>query len=740
MMLVCLALSSPVIGGPAMAQDAPGPTALAAAVARLPKLTAQLAAPVGADWLVEPTRRKAGVYRGDNPTQVVMTNGLIRREWRLSPGGACVSFDNLMTGESLLRAVSPEAKLSIDGKPQTIGGLVGQPDYAYLRREWVDAMKPDPGAWTCTGFDVGKPVARFGWKRVRYSAEMPWPPPGASLALRFEPGDAALRGLVATVHYEMYDGIPLICKWVSLTNGTGREVRVTSFVSEVLAAVEHQSGMGKAEGWQHPAMHVEADMAFCGAAPGTATSVAHWVDDPRYTTQVNYEYQTPCLLECRPPLGPDAGVAPGETFETFRVFELVHDSFDRERRGLAQRRMYRTVAPWVTENPILMHVTDSSPDAVKRAIDQCAEAGFEMLILSFGSGFDIENETPEYVARIKALVDYGKAKGVELGGYSLLASRRIDDENDVLNPKTGKPGGAIFGNSPCLGSRWGREYFRKLRAFIERTGLCLLEHDGSYPGDPCASTKHPGHRGLEDSQWTQWRTITDFYHWCRERGTYLNVPDWYFLSGSNKTGMGYRETNWSLPREMQILLGRQNLYDGTWDKTPSMGWMFVPLTEYQGGGAAATLEPLKEHLDAYERHLVQNFGAGVQACYRGPRLFDGPETRSVVQRWVRFYKDHRAILDSDIVHVRRPDGRDLDAILHVNPSLKTRGLAMVYNPLLQAVKKSIVLPLYYTGLKDTARIRVGGGRFRRYKLDRVYRVRVDVNLPAGGFTWIEIEG
>jgi hypothetical protein len=41
--------------------------------------------------------------------------------------------------------------------------------------------------------------------------------------------------------------------------------------------------------------------------------------------------------------------------------------------------------------------------------------------------------------------------------------------------------------------------------------------------------------------------------------------------------------------------------------------MFVPLTEYHGGGAAATLEPLCEHLDAYGAHLAQNFGAGRMA-------------------------------------------------------------------------------------------------------------------------------
>ena len=48
-----------------------------------------------------------------------------------------------------------------------------------------------------------------------------------------------------------------------------------------------------------------------------------------------------------------------------------------------------------------------------------------------------------------------------------------------------------------------------------------------------------------------------------------------------------RSTSRSLPRAQQIIHARQNIFDGTWDKTPSMGWMFVPLVEYHGGGAAA---------------------------------------------------------------------------------------------------------------------------------------------------------
>ena len=362
-----------------------------------------------------------------------------------------------------------------------------------------------------------------------------------------------------------------------------------------------------------------------------------------------------------------------------------------------------------------------------------------MVILSFGSGFNPENQDPKFIENMKGLGDYAKEKGIVLGGYSLLASRNISPEDDVINPKTGTTKGAIFGYSPCLGSRWGIAYFRKLRSFFEKTGLGVLENDGSYPGDLCASMHHPGHRGLEDSQWTQWKEITSFYRWCRARGIYLNVPDWYFLNGSNKDGMGYRETDWSLPRAQQVMIGRQNIYDGTWIKTPSMGWMFVPLVQYHGGGAAATIEPLREHLETYGQILAQNMGSGVQAAYRGYQLYDTDVTKAVVKKWVSFYKAHRTILESDIIHVRRADGRDVDAILHVNPQLREKGFAMVYNPLDVLVKRTLMLPLYYTGLKQTARIREQEGDTREIRLNSRAEAEVMLTLPARGLTWLVIE-
>ena len=319
--------------------------------------------------------------------------------------------------------------------------------------------------------------------------------------------------------------------------------------------------------------------------------------------------------------------------------------------------------------------------------------------------------------------------------YSLLASRWISDSVDVVNPATGRRGGMTFGSSPCLCSDWGYAYFERIQAFLEQTGMTCFENDGSYPGDPCASTTHAHHRGLRDSQWNQFHKIAGFYRRLCAQGVYLNVPDFYFLNGSTKVSIGYREVNWSLPRDRQIMHTRQLNYDCTWDRPVTALWSFVPLTQYHGGGVAATIEPLREHLNEYSTLMFQNYSAGVQACYRGRRLYDSPATREAVARVVAWYKAHRRILNSDIIHLRRPDGVDWDGLMHVDPWGEERALAVFFNPTDRAMERTVRLPLYYTGLRRTARIGFGEQRPRRYRIDADCTVRLTVRIPARGYTW-----
>jgi hypothetical protein len=228
------------------------------------------------------------------------------------------------------------------------------------------------------------------------------------------------------------------------------------------------------------------------------------------------------------------------------------------------------------------------------------------------------------------------------------------------------------------------------------------------------------------------------YRWCNEHGVYVNAPDWYLMDGTNKISLGYREVNFALPREDQKILNRQNIYDGTWEKTVSMSWGFVPLTAYHGGDSASVLEPLNEHLGDYEQLMMQYYGSGIQACYRGPRLFDTDSTRKTVVRVIKWYKKYREILNSDLIHLRRADGRDWDGIMHVNPMPGNKALVMLYNPLKYPISRAIDLPLYYTGLSEKARVREKEGMEKLYTLDRQYHISVRVTIPAEGYTWLVI--
>jgi hypothetical protein len=620
-----------------------------------------------------------------------------------------------------------------------VGGLTGQQEQAYLTPETIQSLKPDTGALRLKSYEVSRVEA----DQVKYKSWSPLTQTTGSVRLTFRfHAPSEFPDLSIEVHYRLYDGAPLLEKWMTVRNNGPKPLTLATPTHEVLALVEEESAVvGSPEQMkkQH-GLYVETNYAFNNAMRyDISDQTTHWKTDSLYTSQVNYNYQTPCVLEVYPEKVTGVRLSSGDLFTTPRTCELLMDGYDRERRGLAIRRMYRMVAPWTTQNPIFMHLVSRNDSEVRTAIDQCVATGYEAMILSFGSHLNVEDSTAGNIKRWKELADYAHSRGIRIGGYSLLSSRRISDADDVIDPVSGKPNAAaFFGHAPCLGSNWGLAYLEKLKYFFTETGFDIFENDGPYPGDVCASRSHPGQEGLHDSQWRQMELQKGLYRWMRERDIYINAPDWYFLDGTNKIAIGYRETNFSLPRDRQRVLNRQNIFDGTWEKNPSMGWGFVPLVRYQGGGPEAVLEPLSQHLKDYEQLMMQYYGAGVQACYRGPRLFDTDSTLSLVRRVVAWYKKYRRILNADIIHLRRADGRDWDGFLHVDPQGPVKGLMMLFNPLKQPIERMIEVPLHYAGIRGTAKVSEGESPGRRLKLSDKGTIMLPVKLPPESYAWYVI--
>jgi hypothetical protein len=694
------------------------------------------------DWLIHAPKSKAQVMLSKNGRDIELNNGLLRRSFRLQPNLVCFDYHNLSNGQQLIRALRPEAKVTIDGNTYAIGGLYGQKEQAYLLTEWLDAASKKEQDFQYQSYAIAELLPYLKWTPKTWASNLQ-NPRGKVLSLTFKHADPKLAKLKIQVHYALYEGLPLVCKWLTIDNESqDQSFKINRVVNEILAMPEEESAVvGKPEQMKKPqGMYIESNYAFNNAMRySISDQTTHWKIDSTYTSQVNYNYETPCVLEIYPDFAPGIDLQPGEHFESVRSYELLMDSDDRERRGLMVRKMYRCIAPWTTQNPIFMHLVSKNDEEVRKAIDQCKDTGYEALILSFGSHCNMEDTSAANIRRWRSLSDYAHQKNILIGSYSLFSSRKISEEHDVISPLTGKTGGAFFGNAPCMGSVWGLAYLQKLKYFMSQVKFDIFENDGPYPGDRCASTSHPGHQGLDDSQWRQMQLQKGLYHWCNENGIYVNAPDWYFLDGTHKIALGYREVNFSLPRAQQKILNRQNIFDGTWEKTPSMGWGFVPLTAYQGGGAEAVLEPLDQHLQDYEQLMVQYYGAGVQACYRGPRLYDTERTRQKVTEIIAWYKQYRQILNADIIHLRRPDGRDWDGILHAAPQLPQKGFLLLYNPLKVDIQRKIAVPLYYTGLHQSALFKDQTGKSQRLNVDRNYSASLSVSIPAEGYVWYVIE-
>ena len=78
---------------------------------------------------------------------------------------------------------------------------------------------------------------------------------------------------------------------------------------------------------------------------------------------------------------------------------------------------------------------------------------------------------------------------------------------------------------------------------------------------------------------------------------------------------------------------------------------------------------------------------------------------------------------------------DYDCVLHVNPYITNRGLAMVFNPTSHAIAKNISLPLYYTGISNKALVMQEGSAGTTYDLARDYTISLPIKMDPMTITW-----
>jgi len=178
-----------------------------------------------ADWLISTPRGTTASVTTTAAGTLLLSNGLTSREFALQPAFGTIDWTlNATTArgglQSMFRAVMPEGELQLDNTTFDIGGLAQQRTFrAYCNRsEFVLTNGTNP-AFRYVSHSVSNPLAPFPWTPgTRHSPpEYQWPPAGKNLAVVFAaPQHTAYRDYKLTVHYEIYDGLPLISKWFTL--------------------------------------------------------------------------------------------------------------------------------------------------------------------------------------------------------------------------------------------------------------------------------------------------------------------------------------------------------------------------------------------------------------------------------------------------------------------------------------------------------------------------------------------
>ena len=161
----------------------------AASVALAPPGVAQ-----SADWLVNyQANAKASAVETTIPAPggatrpaLRLSNGLLTRTFSLSPCFATVDLTLAPSRTQFVRALSPEATLSLNGTNVTVGGCVTDAHPEFFDPA-ANSLSPDPTSLTFTRWELLPVLAPFKYvPGERHSdSSVPWPPKGVHLVAHF---------------------------------------------------------------------------------------------------------------------------------------------------------------------------------------------------------------------------------------------------------------------------------------------------------------------------------------------------------------------------------------------------------------------------------------------------------------------------------------------------------------------------------------------------------------------------
>ncbi|MDD6146772.1 MAG: hypothetical protein PUB43_07015 [Oscillospiraceae bacterium] len=553
------------------------------------------------DWVIHSDFSPAVIT--EKAGKIILENGLVRRAIE-TRGCQTVSFVNLQKDIELIDGAHGDFQITAGGKTCAPNDFEFS-EYRLVACEERVPFKPSP----------------------TMTVQGDYPPAGKAVELCYNGKDIPLN---VVVRYEIYDGMPVIMKRLTVINSSEESVTVDNIATDVMRITQNRD-----------TLFVDSDY--------NSTTQFLGLELSKYAKNyARYRYE---MFEVAPLYRMNVKVLPGDALSSICAYELLFATDYYEHRLIEVKSMYRRIAPWCTDNVLFFHLISNNSRTIQKAVDQCAEIGLEMIIQSFGSGVNMESDNDRYLNRIKTAYDYGHEKGLRMGAYTLayVKNYRPVKGNEALN----HDGSHIC---RCLACDWSEQYMKDVIRFIDRTGADAVEIDGPYGMLMCSGGKTHRHDDFTDSQYKQWKSaVVDWYQQLKKRGIYINAPDWHFLNGINRCGVGYEEIAFSEKRAEQLITSRIYYYKGTFDKNPSQGWGFMPLNVYHGGGKDAMFFPTEKNAFEFDWALAQLTAAGVWPTIRGKKVYDSQTGRDIFKKWVTVFKKYREVLNGITVHFIPPD-------------------------------------------------------------------------------------
>lgn len=570
------------------------------------------------------------------------------------------------------------------------------------------------------------------------------------MTVNFEGADGLPKGLVVKAVYEWPADVPVLLKWISLENQSDYAVHLDGV--QIEAFTPEISGK--------MSLMLENDYVRDGMTIDGKRARSPWIEKQHLYVDslLNTEAAKTVFAY---PVELDQWIVPRESFNSFRVYEFIAPTGNEELRGIAFRRATRKLFPW-TE---VRHLHCALPAARKineyyTGIDSAADAGYEAILLCHW-WLDKKLTSPlftnynDYVLRpelfpngwedVKKLTDYAHEKGLKIYFYSIYVNTwrqnndapQVQQDNDWLLVWDKNDKSSRWGNTLDPATDWGLYVNRKLEEAVVKGGFDAWHLDGPYYGDICVA----GNRGYNPggpNQYLGWQRQKEFYERMKALDYHGEAAQGFcaYPHGMSRiTTTGYEEGDFgSMGMRGQILATRKGAYNFTKVYRPWQAVTFVPVVPWSPNPDAPTLEPMEENAELYDAYLAYCFGYGFGGRIFQRVAFEGPKSEAAIRRWLDFWKDHVDYFEKgDLLHLREPDGRHIDAIAHYLIDNGTHKLLVVaYNPGDKEQIDKLVLPFDIVPQGNWIAVSHTGDK------QRVDDGKLKTTVPALGAVWYEM--